>query len=592
MQLVIFDPRLGSEETAERKLLFYHPASTPLDQRVKTVGLAEAVTNLLSSFTAHDPEALHTQHGRQIFLQPEPNLWLVLLAPNQASPAVKPTAADASAKDKDSADLETLPAAEEALQDGTLMALLRRVYATLRMTCGPLSAIAEERGVDELRTLLGHVLPLLLKLVLSVVLEDPSRPDLLDMVEGMCFLPVDRRLYLRVHYLTNVLRSRHPCIQHVMVMHAEHLVWSSLTQAATQVLHAYLVSALTAPPPHPSRAERLQLNTASLPDEALAIGIALVQRQLRAFPRAVPAAGSFVCGAADSLQDQRSAVRVPRVYLEAQPGFEPSATEPTPTPSQPPPSAPPPPSSPSLPAAPPMPGTAPGTAPASASTTDGARDGAGASGKGGEGGAADGHSDGGAGPSGTASSQTATAGRGRPQPTERYRLVVFQLQQAVVSMLVDESAPQWQQPVWYQQLAALLVPELQPLAPLLAETQQRMTQLEEPYRFVYFNRHNLALKSSMRAAKAGAQRMGLGAEVKLLLDRVHTDVAGGGLSGGGRLKEVVLHAGPAGWIVGRGGGSRGLYVVLDGREYAWSEVLQEVQALMQSHFSNIFLDGT
>ena len=107
MQLVIFDPRLGSEETAERKLLFYHPASTPLDQRVKTVGLAEAVTNLLSSFTAHDPEALHTQHGRQIFLQPEPNLWLVLLAPNQASPAVKPTAADASAKDKDSADLET-----------------------------------------------------------------------------------------------------------------------------------------------------------------------------------------------------------------------------------------------------------------------------------------------------------------------------------------------------------------------------------------------------------------------------------------------------------------------------------------------------
>ena len=43
---------------------------------------------------------------------------------------------------------------------------------------------------------------------------------------------------------------------------------------------------------------------------------------------------------------------------------------------------------------------------------------------------------------------------------------------------------------------------------------------------------------------------------------------------------------------GRGGSSRGLYMVLDGREYAWSEVLQEVQALMQSHFSNIFLDGT
>ena len=85
MHLVLFDPRLGSEETAERKLLYYHPASTPLADRVKTVGLAEAVTNLLSTFTTSDPEAVHTQNGRQIFLQAEPFLWLVLLAPHQPS---------------------------------------------------------------------------------------------------------------------------------------------------------------------------------------------------------------------------------------------------------------------------------------------------------------------------------------------------------------------------------------------------------------------------------------------------------------------------------------------------------------------------
>lgn len=335
------------------------------------------------------------------------------------------------------------------------------------------------------------------------------------------------------------------------------------------MLHSYLVAAIASPPPHPSQAERLQLNTAALPDEALSLGVALVQRQLRAFSRPPTAAGSFVCGAADALQDARSAVRVPCVHIEPQPGFEPAVLGPrggTPA------------SAPIPPSAAAVPPTTDGSA-ASASGLFSCRR------------AGPSHETGGCQEAGEqgACSFTSASEATRLQ-TERHRLVVFQLQQMAVAMLVEDAAPQWTQPLWYSQLASLLVPELQPLAPLLASTHTRMTQLEEPYRFAYFNKQNLALKCSMKPSKPGGQRLGLATEIKLLVDRMHVDIAGS--SGGGQLREVVLHAGIPGWVVGRGSASRGLYAILDGREYQWSEVLQEVQALMQSdHFNNIFLES-
>lgn len=55
--------------------------------------------------------------------------------------------------------------------------------------------------------------------------------------------------------------------------------------------------------------------------------------------------------------------------------------------------------------------------------------------------------------------------------------------------------------------------------------------------------------------------------------------------------QVSLHAGAAGWIVGKTSGPRGLYLLLDGREYTWAEAHQEAAALCAAHFHNVFLDG-
>lgn len=80
--------------------------------------------------------------------------------------------------------------------------------------------------------------------------------------------------------------------------------------------------------------------------------------------------------------------------------------------------------------------------------------------------------------------------------------------------------------------------------------------------------------------------MGLAPEVKVALERMHAD-----LSASSPVTEVTLHAGSHGWIFGRKSGARGLYLLLDGREYAWSEVQHEVAALLNGpHFSSVFLE--
>lgn len=183
----LFDPRLGSEETAERKILCYHPPTTPLTEQVSAVGLCEAITGFSRTF-AHDGDgttAVHTQRGRQVSLEAEPSIWIVLTMPHAPAAADKKEVA-AAAEKRDAGAEDELPAAEEALQDSTLFALLRRLYSMLRLACGPLSAIAASRGADTLCALLGEVLPLLVRLLLPPGEEDGRRLDLLDTLEGMC----------------------------------------------------------------------------------------------------------------------------------------------------------------------------------------------------------------------------------------------------------------------------------------------------------------------------------------------------------------------------------------------------------------------
>lgn len=222
MQCFLFDPTQGGEATSEQKILFYHPPTTPLADQVGLVGLCEAIAGFSSTFSSEGVETLHTQNGRLVSMKAESSVWIVLSIPH--APAAKSAAVPAAAAaGTEGNSPDELPISEEVLQDSALQALATRLYTTLRLACGPLAAVAAERGVGELRRLLADVMPVLLRLLLPGGDDDGRRLDLLDTLEGARFLPVDRRLYLKVQYVLNLVLLRHPCVRHTMMLYSDQV---------------------------------------------------------------------------------------------------------------------------------------------------------------------------------------------------------------------------------------------------------------------------------------------------------------------------------------------------------------------------------
>lgn len=134
-------------------------------------------------------------------------------------------------------------------------------------------------------------------------------------------------------------------------------------------------------------------------------------------------------------------------------------------------------------------------------------------------------------------------------------------------------------------MASALVPELQPVSLALAEKHTRTKSIDDPYRYVYFNRRNLYLKCSPKAGRAGpAGRLGLSHTLNASLHQLYADFEEG------KVREVAFRSVCNGWVVGRTSGSRLFFLWFDASFTSLAEVHNEVQALSAMHFTNIFLD--
>jgi hypothetical protein len=154
-----------------------------------------------------------------------------------------------------------------------------------------------------------------------------------EAVDGLRFLPVDRRLYLRVQYCLNLLQTTHPSIDHAMLLHGEQLVTSTLTRGATKALHRFLCDTFLQPPPirapvsEPPHAPKTALLRAAVKH--------LLQRSTN--PRGSAQAGVFICGLGSVVAGVEAAPgggvvsefgndATPTVHLERQPGvYDPEA---------------------------------------------------------------------------------------------------------------------------------------------------------------------------------------------------------------------------------------------------------------------------
>ena len=63
-----------------QKILYYKPEGEILNRKIRNIGLCEALVNFTKTFTSDKPcESVHTQRLRQVFYEPEPHMWMVLV---------------------------------------------------------------------------------------------------------------------------------------------------------------------------------------------------------------------------------------------------------------------------------------------------------------------------------------------------------------------------------------------------------------------------------------------------------------------------------------------------------------------------------
>uniref|UniRef100_A0A1B0DBI4 CCZ1/INTU/HSP4 first Longin domain-containing protein n=1 Tax=Phlebotomus papatasi TaxID=29031 RepID=A0A1B0DBI4_PHLPP len=76
----IFNSNLATEEgEEEKKILFYHPQDTDKDQKIKDVGLSEAIIKFTNTFNPFEEcKSFRTQKTCQVYFEPEPDFWMVM----------------------------------------------------------------------------------------------------------------------------------------------------------------------------------------------------------------------------------------------------------------------------------------------------------------------------------------------------------------------------------------------------------------------------------------------------------------------------------------------------------------------------------
>eukprot|EP01135_Chromosphaera_perkinsii_P003423 Nk52_evm47s242 gene=Nk52_evmTU47s242 len=284
---IVYNTEFGQTESTQHKnIVFYHPEDTPLDEKTNNVGLCEAFVQFTSSFGASQKcETVRTERFKQVFLNPEENFWLVmtvnvpscnssiykkycnqsqsrspflLSSSNRFSAGVRgggdsstPTSPRQRRAGGDNTDVIYFP---EHVKDSVLHSILEQAYKAFRLFNGTLMYVLEMYGLRTLK----HKLSLFFQQYLATI--NFQRLDLLNSLDGIQFLPLDRNTYLSIQCFINMTEERFKVIRHSAFLFNDYLVVSGMEQEDIRPLYRCLKNgflgggvSLTAPLKKPSK---------------------------------------------------------------------------------------------------------------------------------------------------------------------------------------------------------------------------------------------------------------------------------------------------------------------------------------------------
>lgn len=225
----VYNSSFGQKEgEEEKKILFYYPPKTDFDTQMKNVGLSEAIVKFSDTFNPDQLcEALHTQKTRQLYHQAEQGFWMVMTV---NIPFV--------IKVKDGT--EYLEYQSDDVQDNVYLAVLQQSYKMFRLFKGSFTAILSSNGADvtQLKQNLDHFFS---RYLLSLKL---NHSDILDIFQGIQFLPLDKQTFLHVQCFVNLIEATFAQVKYTAFLYNDQLVWSGLEAEDMQVIYRYLVTSL------------------------------------------------------------------------------------------------------------------------------------------------------------------------------------------------------------------------------------------------------------------------------------------------------------------------------------------------------------
>lgn len=228
LNFFIFNSNYGNREDEEsKKVIFFYPKNTDYDTRMKNVGLCEAIIKFSNTFSVDSPcEVLHTQKTRQLFYQPETNFWVVMTLSIPSQQKVK--------------DGQTyIEYYAEEVQDHVFQALLKALYKMFRLFMGTFEHNIENGGSIE--QLMQKLEIFYLRYLPTIKLH---QVDLLDVFQGIQYLPLERHAYLKIQCFINLIEATFRQVKHTAFLYNDQLVWSGLDQEDIQILYRFLIFTL------------------------------------------------------------------------------------------------------------------------------------------------------------------------------------------------------------------------------------------------------------------------------------------------------------------------------------------------------------
>lgn len=449
----IYNDTYGHKEGEEdQKIMYFYPMRTSLDVKMRNVGLSEAIIKFMDNFNPSQPcESLNTEKTRQLYYQPEDHFWMVMTVNVPTRTTV-----------------EGRTYHGEEVQDTICLAVLKQSYVMARLFIGLFTDLLKQKeDTSLLKEKLEHFFNRYLK---SLKLH---HCDILDVFQGVQFLPLDKQTFLRVQCFVNLVEATFSQIEFSAFLYNERLIWSGLEPDDMQAVFQYLVTTLL-----PAFSETELLQGSAIPQHSTAVSNY----------------GRFVTGP-DNIHNSNSNIgKIPRFYIS------------------------------------------------------------------------------------------------KAQPPGMYQLVVYRSLSATVCLFVEESIQLTID--MFRQWDAFMGPRLTKLVNEVSAYAGRHIAFSTPSegcsRFVYFNRMNLATKSTVHLDNRRTGNVVVTPQVLKILADINADHRRMTEAGCSTAETIVKTLSESHWVVGKLSNAREFYVVIQHKNTNLTEINDEVKKICETELKSIF----